>query len=67
MVQTVYRDCTVRIDTREFSVDLIVLPLLELDIILGMDWLTRHRAVVNCYTNEVIFELPGQTKVIFLW
>ena len=65
MVQTVYRDCTVRIDTREFLVDLIVLPLLELDIILGMDWLTRHRAVVNCYTNEVIFELPGQSKVIF--
>ena len=32
---------------------------------MGMDWLTRHRAVVNCYTKEVIFELPGQTKVIF--
>ena len=40
VVRTVYRDCTVRIDIGEFSVDLIVLPLLELDIILGMDWLT---------------------------
>ena len=65
MVRTVYRDCLVRIDTGVFPVDLIVLPLLDLDIILGMDWLTRHRAVVNCYTKEVILELPGQSQVIF--
>ena len=41
-VRTVYRDCIVIIDTGEFLVDLIVLPLLDLDIILGMDWLTRY-------------------------
>ena len=64
-VGTIYKDCIVRIDTGEFPVDLIVLPLLDLDIILGMDWLTRHRAVVNCYTKEVIFELPGQSPVVF--
>ena len=49
----------------EFPADLIVFPLLELDVILGMDWLTRHRAVVNCYTKEVIFYLPGQAQVVF--
>ena len=49
----------------EFPADLIVFPMLELDLILGMDWLTRHRAVVNCYTKEVIFEVPGQEKVVF--
>ena len=58
-VRTVYRDCLVRIDPGVFPVDLMVLPLLDLDVILGMDWLTRHRAMVNCYTKEVIFELPG--------
>ena len=42
----------------ELLADLIVFPLLKLDVILGMDWLTRHRAIVNCYTNEVIFEMP---------
>ena len=30
-----------------------------------MDWLTRHRAIVNCYTKEVTFDKPGQNKVIF--
>ena len=49
----------------EFPADLIVFPLLELDVILGMDWLTRHHVIVNCYTKEVIFEVPGQDKVIF--
>ena len=48
-----------------FPANLIVFPLLELDVILGMDWLTRHHAIVNCYTKEVIFEVPGQDKVIF--
>ena len=27
--------------------------------------MTRHRAIVNCYTKEVIFDMPGQSKVIF--
>ena len=45
IVQTVYRDCAIQINTVEFPADLIVFPLLELDVILGMDWLSRHRAV----------------------
>ena len=59
IVQTVYRDCAMRINMVEFPADLIVFPLLELHVILGMDWLTRHRAVVNCYTKEVTFDRPG--------
>ena len=65
IVQTVYRDCSLQINLVEFPAVLIVFPLLELDVILGMDWLTRHRAIVNCFTKEVIFEVPGQDKVIF--
>ena len=65
IVKTVYRDCAIQINMVELSADLIVFPLLELDIILGMDWLSRHRAVVNCYTKEVIFERPGQAQVVF--
>ena len=39
IVQNVYRDCPLRIDMVDFPADLIVFPMLELDIILGMDWL----------------------------
>ena len=41
-VQTIHRNCVVKINTKEFPADLIVLPPLELDVILGMDWLSRH-------------------------
>ena len=37
IVKTVYRDCAIQINMVEFPTDLIVFPLLELDIILGMD------------------------------
>ena len=61
-VQIVYRDYAIQINGIEFLTDLIVFPLLELDIILGMDWLTRHRAIVNYYTKEVIFIYQDRVK-----
>ena len=65
IVHTVYRDCPLQINRVDFPTNLIVFPMLELDVILGMDWLARHRAIVNCYTREVVFELPGSEKVVF--
>lgn len=32
----------------EFSIDLTVLPFDEFNVILGMDWLTTHDAVISC-------------------
>ena len=65
MVQTVYRDCPLRINKIVFPADLIVFPMLELDVILGIDWLARHCAIVNCYTREVVFEMPDKEEVVF--
>ncbi|VFR03539.1 unnamed protein product [Cuscuta campestris] len=38
---------------KQFPADLIELPHKEFDIILGMDWLTEHRAVVDCSCRTV--------------
>ena len=65
IVHTVYRDCPLQINRVDFPANLIVFPMLELDVILGMDWLARHRAIVNYYTREVVFEMPGKEKVVF--
>ena len=35
------------------------------DVILGMDWLSRHHAIVDCYKKEVRFYRLGETKVVF--
>ena len=48
---------------------MILLYIHDFDVILGMDWLSRHHATVDCYRKEVRFYKPGQTEVVFygLW
>ena len=41
-VNRIYRNCPIVIQTREFLADLITLPFPEFDLILGMDWLSKH-------------------------
>ena len=35
------------------TVDLRVMDMLEFDVILGMDWLTAHRVVIDCEHRRV--------------
>ena len=43
-----YKNCPLLVHDKEFSVDLIALPFHEFDFILGMDWLSKHRVIVDC-------------------
>ena len=61
----VYRGSKVTTASHEFEADVIVLDIHDFDIILGMDWLAKHRATVDCYMKEVQFSQPGEPKVIF--
>ena len=53
-VNRVYRNCPIVIQAREFLADLITLPFREFDLILGMDWLTKHHAIVDCGQKIVV-------------
>ena len=44
---------------------MILLDIHDFDVILGMDWLSRHHATVDCYRKEVRFGRLGQTEVVF--
>ena len=44
---------------------MILLDIHDFDVILGMDWLSRHHATVDCYRKEARFCRPGQTEVVF--
>ena len=48
---------------REFSVDLISLPFHVFDLILGMDWLSKHRAIVDCDKNTVLLKCYDPLEV----
>ncbi|XP_016747356.1 uncharacterized protein [Gossypium hirsutum] len=45
IVNLVCRDCLLKVKRCQFSVDLMLLPFREFDVILGIDWLTKHEAV----------------------
>ena len=57
--QWVYRSCVINIAGRELVADLILLHMHDFDAILGMDWLSTHHAVVECFEKHVVFHIPG--------
>ncbi|KAL0332911.1 UNVERIFIED_CONTAM: Transposon Tf2-12 polyprotein [Sesamum calycinum] len=66
VVNSVRKGSIVRIGDVNLPVDLVVMDLKEFDVILGMDWLAQHRAVVDCYKKEVMIESSGKPKVVFV-
>ena len=43
----VVRDSRVLIEGQEFPADLVALDMRDFDVVLGMDWLSRHRATLD--------------------
>ena len=54
------------IPNKDFQSDLIVLGIHDFDIVLGMDLLSKHRATLDCYKEEVRLVRPEEPGVIFL-
>ena len=62
-VNRVYKNCPVIVHDREFFVDLIALPFHEFDLILRMDWLSKHRAKVDCDKKTVLLKCSDLLEV----
>ena len=56
----------IRIREYEFPGDLIKLLFKEFDVILRMDWLSRHQVVVDCRMKRVTLRTPSGDKVTFI-
>ena len=61
----VVRDSRVLIGGQEFPADLVALDMRDFDVVLGMDWLSRHRVTLDCYKKEVKLHRPGKLEVTF--
>ena len=66
IVNKIYRDCPIRIREYEFPGDLIELSLREFDVILGMDWLSRHQVVDDCRMKRVTLRTSSGEEVTFI-
>ncbi|KAJ9561903.1 hypothetical protein OSB04_007063 [Centaurea solstitialis] len=49
----VFRDCSLVLDNHDFLVDLISIDIRGFDVVIGMDWLIKNRAVIICYERMV--------------
>lgn len=69
LVNKVCRNCLLKIQDCDFLADLMSLLFYEFDVILGMDWLTLHDAVVNCKWRQIVLkyrngELIGLNQIV---
>ena len=66
IMNRVYSDCPIRIREYEFPGDLIKFSFREFDVILGMDWMSRHQVVVDCRMKRVTLRTPSGEEVTFI-
>ena len=66
IMNRVYRDCPIRIREYEFPGDLIELSFREFNVILGIDWFSRHQVVVDCRMKRVTLRTPSGEEVTFI-
>ena len=60
------RSLPVQVEGRELSVDLIELAIADFDFILGMDWLSRYGATIDCRRKMVTFQPEGEEPFVFV-
>jgi hypothetical protein len=59
-------ECPVSICGRVLPINLVVLPMFSYNIILVMNWLTRHSLVIDCAQKQVMLMLWRERKVAYV-
>ena len=64
-IDQICRDCELGISRILLTVDLRAMDMSDFDVILGMDWLTAHRVVIDCDRRRIIAYTRDGVCVIF--
>ena len=59
------RGCELEISRTLLTLDLRIMDMSEFDVILGMDWLTAYRVVIDCERRRVTAYTQDSTRVVF--
>jgi len=62
--QELFVDCPILVHNHEFLADLYRFELTEFDIILGMDWLSKHQAQIDCIKQKITLRGPKGEKIV---
>ncbi|XP_035842167.1 uncharacterized protein LOC110924480 [Helianthus annuus] len=63
LVCDICRDCKISIEKEEYPIDLIPMSMGEFQVVVGMDWLSRHHAKVVCFRKEIKLTSPSGKSV----
>ncbi|XP_076906629.1 uncharacterized protein LOC143562811 [Bidens hawaiensis] len=55
IITIVYKDCPIRVESIVYIADLYPMHISDFEVILGIDWLSRHHVTIDCYSRCVIF------------
>ncbi|XP_039056273.1 uncharacterized protein LOC120199158 [Hibiscus syriacus] len=64
LVNKFHRRCPVKLQGDTFLADLMELPFQEFDVILDVDWLTKHNANLRCKDRQLKLHKDDETKVV---
>ena len=63
IVNRVYKNCHLMTHDKEFFADLLALLFHEFNLILGIDWLSKHRAIVDCDKKTIRLKCSDLSEV----
>jgi hypothetical protein len=52
-INEVFKDCPIYMNGLNTKVDVNIIPLGSYDCLIGIDWLEKHHAILDCYTNTI--------------
>ena len=64
LASSVYRGCTLEIFGVPFPIDLIPIPMGDVGVIVGMDWLSRFGAIIDCEVQRVVVRTPSRGELV---
>ena len=64
-IRMICRGCELEISRTLLEVDLRIMDMLEFDVILGMDWLTAYRVVIDCERRRATASTQDGTRLVF--
>ena len=61
----VFKGCRIVVKRTMLKANLIPLEMTDFHVILGMDWLSNHQTLMDCFTKKVVFKKPGYPELEF--
>ena len=61
---SIYRGCELKIFGVSFPIDLIPIPMGDVCMIVGMDWLNRFGAMIDCEGQRMVVRTPSGGELV---